>query len=46
VIKVITKIALEKMFEKQYPTLEEYIRKTYGDIAFEQLLDDILDAKE
>lgn len=38
-----TKIELERFFETKYAWIENYIRQTKGDIAFDQFLDDLLD---
>ena len=38
------KISLERMFEDKYQSIENYIRREFGDEYFESMLDDILDS--
>ena len=37
------KFSLENFFEQKYPWVENYIRETKGDIAYDKFLDALLD---
>jgi len=39
-------MGLEKLFETKYANIENCIRRVFGDDAFEELLDAILDSKD
>ncbi len=43
---MVTKIELEKFFETKYPWVENHIRETKGDCAFDRFLDAFMDYLE